>query len=93
MKSEVKNLDIAKVSDMDSIVAKNVKRILREKGYKQGAFAERAGYKPKTFSNMLNGRKLITAVDVIQICTAAGVTPNQLFKADQQSAGGLAPEI
>lgn len=64
---------------MGSVVAKNVRRIIEERGMKQWAFAERAGFRPQTFNNMLNGRKQITAEDIPKICAAAGITPNELF--------------
>lgn len=67
------------VKRVSSAIAKNIKRILDERGMKQCAFAARAGYKNQTFNNMLNGRKQITAEDIPKICAAAGITPNELF--------------
>ena len=52
-----------------SVVALNVKRIINEKGYKQGAIAKKAGYNEKTFSNMLNGRKIISEQDIVTLIT------------------------
>lgn len=62
-----------------SIVADNVKRIIKNRCLKQGAIAEKAGYGGKTFSNMLNGRKIITDVDVLKIARALDEEPNVLF--------------
>lgn len=67
-----------------SIVAQNVKKIIKDKCLKQGAIAERAGYNGKTFSNMLNGRKIITDEDVLKIATALGEEPNKLFGLDEK---------
>jgi len=67
---------------MESVIANNVKRIMAAKGLKQGATGERAGYNPKAFNNMLNGRKLISDMDILPICMALGVTPNDLFTTD-----------
>jgi hypothetical protein len=53
---------------MRSIVASNVKRIIREKGYKQYAIGVRAGYRANKFNDMLNGRKIITDTDIPPIC-------------------------
>ena len=64
---------------MKSVIAGNVKNIIREKGYLQRSVAERAGYNPKTFNNMLNGRKVITDNDVKNIAIALDVEPNRLF--------------
>ena len=62
-----------------SIVAKNVKAVINEKCLNQGAIAAKAGYNGKTFSNMMNGRKIITDVDVMNIAKVLEVTPNELF--------------
>jgi len=64
---------------MDSIVAKNAKRIIWEKGYKQKAIAERAGYSVNVFNAMLNNRRSIIDKDVVRIAQALNVTPNELF--------------
>lgn len=64
---------------MKSAIAENVKKIIRSKCLKQGAVAKRAGYDEKTFSNMLNNRKIVTDVDVVNIANALEVNPNVLF--------------
>ena len=64
---------------MKSVIAHNVRGIIKDKCLKQGAVAERAGYNYKTFSYMLNGRKLITDVDVANIANALSVPVNDLF--------------
>lgn len=64
---------------MKSEIANNVKEIIRQKGLKQKAVAERAGYNPATFNNMLNGRKIITDVDINPIAKALNVDPNTIF--------------
>lgn len=43
------------------ILIKNIRRVIREKGLKQCAVAEKAGFPPNIFSSMLNERKIITA--------------------------------
>ncbi len=64
---------------MKSVTAENIKKIIKQKGLLKSAVAERAGYNYKTFSNMLNGRKLITDIDVIIIANVLEVSPNELF--------------
>lgn len=66
-----------------SLVAKNTKRIIKEKGLLQYAVAERLKMRPKTFNNMLNDRKIITDVDIINIANALNVEPNELFRTDE----------
>ena len=67
---------------LKSIIAKNIKSIIRKRGLKQNAVGRLAGYDEKMFSNMLNGRKVIADIDVLNIANALGVTPNDLFGTD-----------
>ena len=62
-----------------SVVAENAKRIIAEKCLSKGAIGKRAGYDIQKFSNMLNGRKIITDADVINIAIALDVEPNELY--------------
>lgn len=73
---------------MKSVIAGNVKRIIRDRCLSQGAIAAKAGYDGKVFSNMLNGRKLITDVDVANIANALQVSPAELFDLQEEPAGG-----
>ena len=59
--------------NLKSATAENIKKIIRKKRLLKLAVAERAGYNYKTFSNMLNGRKIITDVDVMKIANALEV--------------------
>lgn len=63
----------------ESRIAPNIRRIINEQGFIQASVAKRAGINPKTFSNMLNNRKLIGESEIIAISAALGVTPNDLF--------------
>lgn len=65
---------------MNSIVAPNVRRIIEERCLKQSALAERAGYTRQQFNAMLQGRKVIKDVDVINIAQALNVDANELFR-------------
>ncbi len=54
--------------------------LLRKKGVKQSAVAERAGFTPQEFSNILNHRrKFLRAESVIPIADALEVDVNALF--------------
>ncbi len=64
-------------------VAEKIYVIIQEKNFKQSAIAVASGYNPKTFNNLLKGRKKITANDVVPICNALGITPNELFSVNQ----------
>lgn len=65
-----------------SLVAKNTKRIIKEKGLFQKAVAKQLGIKSKTLNDMLNNRKIIKDTDIIEISKTLGVEPNELFKTD-----------
>lgn len=68
-----------------SVIAENVKAIIKRNCLSQGAIGEKAGYNNKTFSNMLNGRKIITDTDVARIANALEVAPGDLFKTNQDA--------
>lgn len=57
----------------------NIKKLLKETGLKQYVLAERCGYTPKTFSQLVNGKKTITDIDVIKLCKGLNVEPNDLI--------------
>ena len=44
-------------------VITNVKHIIESKGMKQGVVAERAGFTPQEFSNVLNERRKLLRVE------------------------------
>ncbi len=60
-------------------VRENIKKIISEKGFLQKAVAERMGLTSNQFSNMIKGRKLIKYTDIMPLCNALGVSPNELF--------------
>ena len=61
----------------------NIVRIINEKGMKQCAVAERAGFSKQQFSDMINGRKIIKPCDVLAISGVLGVTANDLYGLDK----------
>ena len=65
---------------MKSNIAKNIKSIIKEKGNKQYVIGNRAGYTDKQFNDMLNGRKIIVADDIIPIANALDCEPADLLK-------------
>ncbi len=67
---------------MDSVIAQNVRDIIKEKGLKQCVIAEKAGYSKQQFNAMLTGRKRVTDIDVMKIKNVLGVDANALFGID-----------
>ena len=73
------------IQTSNSIVANRVREIIKEKGLTQTAIAEKAGFSTQEFSDMLNGRRLMRAVDIASIISAlrgVGVDANYLFMVD-----------
>lgn len=68
-----------KVKDYNIELPCNIIRIINERGLKQRAIAERAGFSKQQFSDMMNGRKIIKPCDALAIADALGVTMNDLF--------------
>lgn len=57
----------------------NVTRIIKNRGLKHGAVAEKAGYSKQQFCDMMNGRKIIRPCDAVAIAKALEITMNELF--------------
>lgn len=70
----------------DDIVVINVRKIMRQKGLKQNAVAERAGIPIPTFYALTTGRKQVTTQYILPISKALEVTPNELFAPIDHSA-------
>lgn len=66
---------------MSTAVIPNIRKIINERGLKQCAIAEKAGYSKQQFNAMLTGRKLITDADILKIIIALEVDANTLFMA------------
>lgn len=60
-------------------VINNIKSVIKAKGLKQKYVAEKAGFTPQEFSNILNGRKRLEINYVHCVCDALNITPNELF--------------
>lgn len=70
------------IQTSNSVVADRVKEVIREKGFKQTVIAKRAGFTTQEFNDMLNGRRLMRAVDIaaiINVLKDTGVDANYLF--------------
>lgn len=61
------------------MLSEQIKSIIKQKCMIQKRVAEKAGYDPKIFNAMLNGRKIIKAEDILFIAKALDVTPNELY--------------
>lgn len=62
-------------------------RVIKEKGVKQIYVAEKAGYTAQELNDMLNGRRLIKANDVLRLSLALEVTADDIYQAGKGAAG------
>lgn len=70
------------ISTSNSIVAKRLRTAIKNKGLKQSAIADKAGFTAQEMNDMLNGRRLMRAVDIasiIEVVKEFGVDANYLF--------------
>lgn len=65
----------------------NIKQIINDKGMKQGVVAERAGFTPQEFSNILNERRKLLRVEfILPIADALEVDANDLYGITEKKA-------
>lgn len=63
------------------MIIQNIKDLIESKGMKQVVVAERAGFTPQDFSNILNERRKLLRVEHIwPVAKALGVEPNDLLR-------------
>lgn len=68
------------IQSSNSVVADNLKFCINDRGLKQSAIARKAGFSPQEFSDMLNGRRIMRAIDIVNIINALdNVDANDLF--------------
>ena len=68
----------------NGVVPQNVKRIIAERGLRQSAVAEWAGFSKQQFNDMLRGRKVIKPCDIMAISNALGVSVLKLFATEEK---------
>lgn len=68
----------------DDIIS-NIKRIIDEKGMKQGFVAEKAGFTKQEFSNILNERRKLLRVEHLwDIAMTLDVSVNDLYGVEKK---------
>lgn len=75
-----------RIEDFNFPAAGNITRIIKEKGLKQNFVAEKAGCTAQELNDMLNGRKIIKACDILKLSAAMGVTANDIYAAGEKGA-------
>ena len=69
-------------------IAAGIKFLINERGMIQRVVAERAGYTSQQFSDMLNDRKTIKAIDIVPISKALGVSVQDVYDAGSALLAG-----
>lgn len=75
------------ISEYNAPAAENISRIIRDKGLKKVYVARKAGYAPQELTDMLNGRKIIKASDVLKLACVLGVGAGELFETERKEGG------
>lgn len=71
-------------------IIQNIKNIINEKGMKQGVVAERAGFTPQEFSNILNDRRKLLRVEyLLPIADALDVDVNSLYGVEKKEVSEM----
>lgn len=55
---------------------------LRARGFKQAAIAKKSGLTEQQLSDVLNKKRRLEANEMLAICNAMGITPNDLISAE-----------
>ena len=64
---------------MQTTIGAKIKEALNDKGMTQRHLAKRTDIKYGTLNNMLNGRKVIDANDLVKIIEVLEITANEIF--------------
>ena len=64
------------------ILSSNIRKLIKEKGFKQKSIAEQCKIEEKAFSNMLCNRQEIRTESLMLIAESLGVEVGELFKSD-----------
>ncbi|MGN0181452.1 MAG: helix-turn-helix domain-containing protein [Candidatus Ornithomonoglobus sp.] len=56
-----------------------IKKVIFEKDLKKQAVAAAINLTPQQFSDLLSGRRLLRQEDIIPLCEALEISPNELY--------------
>ncbi|MEY8428816.1 XRE family transcriptional regulator [Lachnospiraceae bacterium 46-15] len=72
------------VAESNEPFASGLRALIFEKGLKNLSIAQKAGYTAQELSDMLNGRKLIKACDVLRLSQALNVKSDKIYEAGKK---------
>lgn len=73
-----------RIAEFNAPAAENIANIIKGKGLKQVYVAEQAGYNSQELNDMLNGRRLIKACDILRLSAVLGVTANDIYESGKE---------
>ena len=73
------------IKSSNTVVAENIKHIIEDRSLKQSAIAKKAGFSTNEFNAMLNGRRLIKAIEMVSIMDVLEIDANTLFRTKKES--------
>ena len=73
------------IASRNEPVPGNLRRILKSKGLKQCAVAQKAGLKAHDLMDMLRGRRIIYARNILALASALDVSVAELFQSPNES--------
>ncbi len=62
----------------------NLRKIIRDRGFRQTAIAEKAGMSPCKLSQVVNLERKLEANEMFALCNAMQITPVELFEYNPQ---------
>ena len=70
------------ICDVRDLVAREI----RTRGFKQSAIAYMSGLTKQQLCDIINKRRRLDANEMVSLCRAMGITPNDLFVAARDTA-------
>ena len=67
------------IKSHNGTVPEHLKKALKMAGMKQAELAEAVGMQRQTITDIMSGRRIIYASEIITFANALGITPNHLF--------------
>lgn len=69
------------IKQKNASVPQNVEQLIASRGLKKSFVAESAGMSGAALSDIIHGRRIVTAQDIANLAVVLGTTPGELFRA------------
>ena len=75
------------IAEANAPLSRGIQILIAEKGFKNLHIAKKAGFTSQELSDMLNGRRLIKACDILKLAHALEVNADDIYKAGIKKGG------